>query len=97
MATERDDLRAHGVNNPILEVIIQEKTDTGVDGYLGIKDDEVIQFIPPEMAFIKKGAMSSGKASVTFYAKNIFGEHIMFETSGAIIRMIVVVLDRVDG
>lgn len=97
MATERDDLRAHGVNHLFINIIIQEKTDPGFDVKLSIKDDEVIQFLPPEIAFIKKGAMDSGKASVTIYAKNKFGEHIAFETSGAIIRMIVSALDGVNG
>jgi hypothetical protein len=97
MANEKDDIRVNS-GWPKLEFRIQEKTDPAADQLLGIADnDERMVFIHPEIVFIKKGAMSSGKSSVTIYAKTKQGEHIFFETSGRMLNMIASAVNGIDG
>ena len=96
MAHEKDDLRPEK-GWPTVQITIQEKTDELADQLVGVKDEERIIFIPPEKVFIKKGAMHSGKSSVTIYAKTKEGEHIFFETSGNMLKMISSAVTGVDG
>lgn len=97
MANKYDDIRHTAHSNPVVRITIQEKGDVGFDKQLGIPDDEVIIFLPIERAFILKGAMSSGKASVTIYAKTKDGVHVAFETSGRILRGIANIIEQIDG
>jgi hypothetical protein len=95
MGHSKDDLRPD--MQPMVEITIQEKTDPLADQIIGVKDDERIIFLSPQRVFIKKGAMSSGKASVTIYAKTAQGEHVFFETSGKILKMIAELVIGIDG
>lgn len=81
----KDDIFDANPGNPVLQVRIQQKGDPKADQLIGVKDDETIWFGSPSHAFILKGAMSSGKPSVTIYAL-IGDKHVFLETSGEIIN-----------
>lgn len=83
---------------PTVDIIIQEKGDIGFDKKLGLDEEkDVIWFASLEKAFILKGAMESGKCSVTLYAKMEDGTHVALETSGNMIKMIASVVLGIDG
>lgn len=73
---------------PVVQMTIQEKTEAGIDAIVGLKDSEDFLYTSIQRAFVLKGAMGSGKASVTLYAKLKDGTHIALETSATMLKQI---------
>lgn len=96
MANSKDDVRPEK-GWPHVQITIQEKDGLLADQILEIPEKDRVVFISPERVFIKKGAMASGKSSVTIYAKTAQGEHIFFETSGNMLKMIASAVMGIDG
>lgn len=82
--------------NPIVGIVIQESTSKGFDIELGIKKHETIIYVPLDKVFIRKKAMSSGKASVTLYSSPKKGLHIGLETSATLLRQIADIIDNLQ-
>lgn len=74
---------------PMVHIKIQEPNEAGYDKLLAIPDEDTIIHVPIEQVFLLKGAMSSGKPSVTFYAKAKDGLHIAMEISPNLLNGIV--------
>ena len=97
MPNKDNDVRPNS-GNPTVHVQIQEKNDLPATEMVGgdLDNDRFI-FLSPERAFIKKGAMLSGKSTVTLYVKTKQGEHVFLETSGAMLKMIARLVLSIDG